>query len=138
MEDRPFNDISFERFIGEDKLMGSRCKSCGRLYVPPRGLCVECGSSEMEWVPVKGDGTLAAFTCIAVGPPFMREEGYDRKRPYCTGVIKLDEGPKVVARIEEVDTLHPETIKVGMPMIAAFLHRGQGDQAKVHLVFRPK
>ena len=41
----------------------------------------------------------------------MVEEGYDRNNPYCSGAVELVEGPRVVARIEGVDTLHPETDK---------------------------
>ena len=32
MEDRPFSDISFESFLNEEKLMGSRCSQCQELY----------------------------------------------------------------------------------------------------------
>ena len=69
---------------------------------------------------------LAAFTCIAVGPPFIIKEGYDRAHPYCTGVAELEEGLRIVARIEGVDTTKPETIKFGTPLTAHFLHRGEG------------
>ena len=35
MEDRPFSDISYELFLNQEKLMGSKCKGCGTQYVPP-------------------------------------------------------------------------------------------------------
>jgi len=138
MEQKPFSDISYEQFLNEEKLMGSRCKKCGALFVPPRTICIKCYSSEMEWVEMGGKGKLAAFTCISVGPPFMIKEGYDRKHPYCSGVVELEEGARVVARIEEVDTNKPETIKVGMPLRAKFLHRGEGENLKTFLAFKPK
>jgi uncharacterized OB-fold protein len=64
MEERPFSDISYEQYLKEEKLMGSRCKKCGALFVPPRSICIKCYSSEMEWVEIKGEGRLHAFTCI--------------------------------------------------------------------------
>ncbi len=137
MEQRPFNDISYEQFLNEEKLMGSRCKKCGTLFVPPRSICIKCYGTEMEWVEMKGKGKLAAFTCISVGPPFMIAEGYDRKRPYCSGVVALDEGTRVVARIEGVDASKPETIKIGAPLQAEFLHRGEGDNLTTFLAFKP-
>lgn len=137
MEGRPFSDSAYEQFLNEEKLMGSRCKECGTLFVPPRPLCIRCYGSEMEWTEVKGQGKLRAFTCIAVVPPSMMEEGYDRKHPYCSGVIELEEGVRVVARIEEVDTTRPENIKVGMPVTAKFLHRGEGGNVKTFLAFKP-
>lgn len=137
MEERLFNDISFEQFLNEHRLMGSRCVKCGTLFVPPRPICITCAGNDMEWVEVAGEGKLVAFTCIAVGPPFMRQEGYGRNRPYCTGVIELNEGPRVVARIEEVDTRRPETIRVGMPLRVKYLHRDEGGIDTTSLAFAP-
>jgi uncharacterized OB-fold protein len=91
----------------------------------------------MQWVEMKGKGKLAAFTCIAIGPPFMVQEGYDRKHPYVSGVVELEEGVKVDARIEEVDGNNPETIKIGTPLTVEFLHRGEGEKAKTYLAFKP-
>lgn len=138
MEKRPFSDVSYEQFLKEEKLMGSRCKSCQSLFVPPRPICVTCHGSEMEWVELKGNGTLAAFTCISIGPPAMIADGYNRKNPYCSGVVALDEGARVDARIEGVDAKKPETIEVGTPMRAKFLHQGEGDKARTYLAFEPK
>ena len=137
MEVSPFNDISYERFLSEEKLMGSRCRDCGALFVPPRAICIECCSSEMDWVEMKGEGKLAAYTCIAIGPPFMAEEGYDRKHPYVSGVVELEEGVKVVARIEGVDGSKPETIEIGTPLKVEFLHRAEGRNPTTFLAFRP-
>jgi len=137
MEERPLSDITYYQFIDEEKLMGSKCKECGQLYVPPRHFCIECHSSDMEWHRMEGKGELAAFTCIFIGPPFMVEQGFDRKNPYCTGVVKLEEGPRVVARIEGVDAGDPESIKVGTPLEVEFLHRAEGEEEVVTLAFRP-
>ena len=137
MEVTPFNDISYERFLSKEKLMGSRCRKCGAFFVPPRAICIKCYSTEMEWIKMKGKGKLAAFTCIAIGPPFMTKEGYDRKHPYVCGVVELDEGVKVVARIEGVNGSKPETIEIGTPLRVEFLHRGEGEDLTTFLTFRP-
>jgi uncharacterized OB-fold protein len=91
----------------------------------------------MEWVEIKGKGRIAAFTCIAIGPPFMIKEGYDRKHPYVCGVVELDEGVRVVARIEGVDGTRPETIKIGAPVKIEFLDRGGDEDSTTFLAFRP-
>jgi uncharacterized OB-fold protein len=137
MELRPFNDISYERFLSEDKLMGSRCRKCGAVSVPPRSICIKCHGSEMEWVEMKGNGKLAAFTCIAIGPPFMIKEGYDRKHPYVSGVVELEGGARVVARIEGVDGNKPESIEIGTRLKVEFLHRGEAENPMTFLAFRP-
>ena len=137
MEERSFSDISYKQFLNEEKLMGSRCKKCEALFLPPRPICIKCHSSEMEWVEMKGTGKLIAFTCIAIGPPFMIAEGFDRKHPYCSGVVELEEGVRTDARIEGVDTNKPEDIKVGMPLNAKFLHRGGEEILRTFLAFEP-
>lgn len=136
MEQRPFNDISYEQFLNEEKLMGSRCRKCNALFVPPRSICTKCYGMDMEWAQMKGRGKLAAFTCIAVGPPSMMSEGYNRKHPYVCGVVELEEGARIVARIEGVDGTKPETIKIGTPLQAEFLHRKENNSRTV-LAFRP-
>ena len=138
MEQRPFSDISYETFLNEDKLMGSRCGKCGALSVPPRPICVEFHSSDMAWEEMTGKGKLSAFTCIAIGPPFMIEEGYDRHNPYCSGVVELEEGARVDARIEGVDTKQPETINVGMPLKVRYLHRNKDGLDFTYLAFAPE
>jgi uncharacterized OB-fold protein len=137
MEERSFSDISYEKFLNEERLMGSRCKGCGTQYVPPRSICVDCYGSEMEWIEMKGRGRLAAFTCINIPPPFMIAQGYNRKNPYCTGVVELEEGARVDARIEGVDCAKPEDIKVGMPLKVKYLHREEGEKSETYLAFEP-
>lgn len=68
----------------------------------------------------------------------MVEQGFDRKNPYCTGVVQLDEGPRVVARIENVDAQHPEDIKVGTPLSIKFVEQPQGDTSHACLIFVPR
>ncbi|MBL7205325.1 MAG: Zn-ribbon domain-containing OB-fold protein [Desulfobacteraceae bacterium] len=138
MEERPFSDISFEKFLNEEKLMGSRCEGCDTVFVPPRSVCTTCYQPKMQWVEMKGKGKLAAFTCITIAPPFMIEQGYNRKNPYCSGVVELEEGGRVDARIEGVDAGKPEDIKVGMPLKVKFLHRIEGEKKETYLAFEPE
>jgi uncharacterized OB-fold protein len=92
----------------------------------------------MEWVEMQGKGKLAAFTCINIPPPFMITQGYNRKNPYCTGVVELEEGGRVDARIEGVDAGKPEDINVGMPLKVKYLHRQDGDKIETYLAFEPE
>ena len=67
----------------------------------------------------------------------MVAQGYNRKRPYISGVAELDEGGRVDARIEGVDAMKPESIRIGMPMKAAFIHRKDVDVPETYLAFEP-
>ena len=137
VEEKTISVFNFNRFLDQNKLMGSRCKKCGTLFLPPRSICIKCYKTEMDWVQMKGKGKLVTFTSINVGPTWMVEEGYDRKHPYCSGVVDLEEGVRIDARIEGVDGSKPETIKVGMPLTVEFLHRGEGDDMHTFLAFKP-
>lgn len=134
METRPISDISFEAYLTEGRLMGSRCGGCGRLYVPPRPICPGCHGSQMDWAQMSGRGKLAAFTCIAIGPAAMIAEGYNRHNPYCSAVIELDEGVRVDARLEGIDPKKPEAIAIGTPLKVKYLQRGD---KQTRLAFEP-
>lgn len=137
MEDRPFSTVSVKKFLNENKLMGSKCKKCGALFSPPRPICIKCYSQEMEWVELKGKGKLVTFTSIYVGPPWMVAQGYDRQHPYISGVVELEEGVKIDARITGVDANKPEAIKIGTPLRVEFLHMGEADKMDTFLAFKP-
>lgn len=137
MTPRPFNDIAYNQFLNEEKLMGSECKACGGRFVPPRPMCPMCRHAELEWVEMSGRGRLAAFTCITIAPPFMMAQGYHRKNPYVSGVVELESGGRVDARIEGVDPFRPESIRVGMPLKALFLHRREAEPPETYLAFEP-
>ena len=107
------SDTSYEHFLSEGKIMGSRCQDCQTLYLPPRPLCPKCEGKDMKWAELEGVGKLVAFTCISIGPSFMRELGFDRNNPYCSGVVGLEDGVKMNALIDGFDNKKPEDIKIG-------------------------
>jgi uncharacterized OB-fold protein len=135
MEDRDFTAPSFYQFLAEGKLMGSRCRSCGALHVPPRAMCPACYGEEMEWVEMSGEGRLLAFTTIHIAPTAMIEAGYDRNNPYCVGIVQLAQGPAISAQILGMDPTRPQEIEIGTPLRVAFIQRGEGEQARTYLAF---
>lgn len=135
MPEREFTRESFQSFLNDKKLMGARCSNCESLYVPPRPLCPNCYSESMEWVQMGGQATLRAFTVVAVAPSAMVKAGYGRDNPYCSGIAGLAEGPSISAQIVGVDVSQPETIRIGTPLSAVYLERGEGEEAKRFLAF---
>jgi uncharacterized OB-fold protein len=108
--------VAYNKSLNERRLMGSRCKKCGHLTIPPKPVCPKCNGPEMEMVEIKGKGKIAAYTVVAVGAPLMVEEGYGRDRHYCCGIVELEEGAKICTRISGVDISRPEEIKIGTPV----------------------
>lgn len=133
---RPFSAAAFDQYIAEHKLMVSRCTKCGGNYVPPRAICPKCHNDQMEWVDTVGRGTLAAFTVIYSGPTFMVEQGFDRKTPYISGIVALEEGAFISARITGIDPLKPEAIQIGAPLTKDFVEFGESEAKKTCLAFK--
>jgi uncharacterized OB-fold protein len=136
MNDMEFTSINYYKALGEHKLVGSRCKSCRKLYFPARPMCPECHGKEMEAVELSGKGKLAAYSVIYIAPTAMIQAGFDRKNPYCAAVVQLEEGPSICAQVIGADVTHPETIKIGSPVTVTFLERGEGDAKKTFLGFQ--
>lgn len=135
--ERDFTIKSYLDYLSEKKLMGSKCKDCGETYVPVRKLCIKCNKANMKWTEMSGNGKIAAFTTITVGTPFFVEKGYNRNRPYCFSVIKLDEGPMISGQLIGVDESKPETINIGMPVKATFIETDLKGESRVDLGFEP-
>lgn len=99
----------FIDYLDQGKLMGTKCKKCGKLFFPPRADCCECLSSDMEWFEVKGKGKLLSFTKLSYAPV-----GFEKVLPYTLGL--LDYGDyKVFGWISK--DVPEEEIKVGMEMV---------------------
>ena len=132
----PFTAESFYNYLSTEKrLMGVRCRACGKLSVEPRSICPACHGGAMEWHQFSGKGSLSAFTSISIVPVYMSQRGYGRSNPYCAGVIALEEGPRVAARILGVDASNPQFIMVGTKMV---MDLSELDPEKPAVAFRPE
>ncbi len=104
MSEKEFTLKNYFDFLTEGKLMGSKCKKCGKLYVPPRKFCGNCAASDhFEWIKFTGNGVLATFSLIHVGARYFSEQGYSMKKPYCFSVVQLDEGPSFSGHLVGID-----------------------------------
>jgi uncharacterized OB-fold protein len=128
---------AFQQHLNEGRLMATRCQGCGALHLPPRPHCPHCHGEEMAWEALSGRGRLAAFAAIHIGLSAMIAAGYDRARPYCSGIVQLEEGPAVSAQIVGVDPSHPEAITIGLPLRATFIERGADQKRQSYLAFEP-
>ena len=113
-----FNAANFYKKLQEaGQLTGIRCKNCGHTAPEARPMCPVCHRFEVEWHAFSGRASLATFTCISIVPEYMGRKGYGRDNPYCTGIVTLEEGPRISARITGVDGSQPQNIRTGMSMV---------------------
>ncbi len=108
----PFTIEQFFRFLKEKKLMAAKCSRCGTMYLPPRPLCSNCYSKDLEWVQFKPSGILATFTVIHVAP-----EPFQSMAPYAYGIIELENGLRLPGIIRNVER---EKLKVGTELTVDF------------------
>lgn len=88
------------------RLLGTRCRACGKVHYPQRRVCPECLSREMEVFQFKGTGTIYSYTVIN-SPP----EGYEFCKPYASALVELEEGEIVTAQLTDCDL---EDLSIGM------------------------
>jgi uncharacterized OB-fold protein len=74
-----------------DELAIARCAACGRYLWYPAARCPGCESDRIEWVPVRGDGTL--FTWVVVRHAFL--PAFESMVPFVTALVALDDDPAV-------------------------------------------
>ena len=87
------------------RLEGTVCKNCGAKFFPPRDVCAECRSTEMQAHEFDGHGELYSFTTIYQAPM-----GFESQVPYSVGMVKLDEGPMIEAQLADTN---PADLKIG-------------------------
>src|SRR3989337_4373543 len=74
----------FFHALVEKRIIATRCPRCKRVLMPPRPFCERCFVPLDEWVEVKQQGTLEAFTVC-----YARFTGLPDP-PYCLSLVKLD------------------------------------------------
>lgn len=96
-------DAWHARLISEGRLEVQLCASCARRVFPPRTLCPHCGGGELAFRPVSGLGTVYSTTVVR-----QRDaEG----GPYNLALVDLDEGVRLMSRIEG---LLPQDVRIGL------------------------
>jgi uncharacterized OB-fold protein len=108
----PFTIEQFYKNINQGKLMGAKCKKCGKLHLPPRPLCDDCYSKDFEWTEVPAKGKLLTYTVIHIAP-----SQFQSMAPYAMGIVQLENDSKLPGMIRGVNL---EQIKVGMELSMDF------------------
>ena len=116
------------------KLIGHKCKKCGSVNFPPKGVCKYCNaSSEFAEVRLSGRGKVYTFTLIGAGgapPEFAEQEKAGGVYPVT--IVELDEGPKVIGQMADVN---PKDVTIGMP-VRAELRRIYEEEGVVRYGFK--
>ncbi|MCX4669210.1 OB-fold domain-containing protein [Streptomyces sp. NBC_01381] len=71
--------------LADRKVVGERCPSCHKVYVPPRGACPTCGVATTEAVEVGPRGTVTTYCIVNI-----KAKNLDIEVPYVYAHIALD------------------------------------------------
>jgi uncharacterized OB-fold protein len=76
-----------------------RCGACRAECVPPQPVCPQCGADDaLERCALPATGRLYSFTIVHVPP-----EGREAESPYALGIVELEGGARITARIDTKD-----------------------------------
>lgn len=101
------------------RIMGTRCHTCKRVYVPARPTCFVCFNPMDEWAAVSDQGTLMTYTVV-----YQAEPSYPAETPFVYGIIKLDGADTGITHI--INEVSPKNLRIGMRMQAVFRDKRVG------------
>lgn len=78
--------------LKEGKVYMTQCKKCGEKFFPPQADCPKCLESNVNWIPLNGEGELLTCTMISVKP-----STYAHYPDYMVGIAHMKEGVRVLA-----------------------------------------
>jgi uncharacterized OB-fold protein len=121
----PFFDAA-----ADGRLLIRRCAACGHWIAPYMRMgvtldrCPACTSDRLEWAEASGRGTLVTWTVVHQAG---RRRADDEHGAHPVGVVELDEGPWLTARLDADGT----DLAAGMELQVAFVRPGGGEPVPV-------
>ena len=121
----PFFDAA-----ADGRLLIRRCGACGHWVAPYLRMgatldrCPACSSDRLGWAEASGRGTLVTWTVVHPG---RREPAEVGAGAHAVGVVELDEGPWLTARLDADGA----DLTAGMAVAVAFVRPGGGEPVPV-------
>ena len=111
-EAQPFWDAA-----AQNKLVMQRCQDCRAYIWTPRPACFECGSANVAWTQLSGNGKVYSFTVIRQVVGRAASKAFEPDIPYVVAWIDLDEGPRMISNVIGCPA---EDVKLGMKVAVVF------------------
>lgn len=102
----------------EGRLVLARCDRCESVIWYPRQFCPRCHTTDVSWFDASGRGHVYSFTIVRQAPPPWRDS-----LPYVIAYVELDEGPRVLTNIVDVDV---REVVVGAEVRVVFDRSAEG------------
>ncbi len=97
------------------KIIGNKCPTCAKVFVPPRKICGKCFETidfDNHWVELDGIGTLLNFTTT----PYMITEAGKEKTSETTliGMVRFEGSDTAV--VYKILGVEEQGLKIGLKM----------------------
>jgi len=94
----------YENLREHEKLSTTKCKDCGATHWPPRVVCRDCLSENLEWIDFPEEAKISSFSVSTAGvaPQF--------KPPVVFAIMDYDNGVRIISPLVETA---PEDVAVG-------------------------
>lgn len=115
------------------RLQGSKCKKCGKKFLPPKKACPSCKSTEMESYIAPRTGKVLSWSVITEAPTKFKKYA-----PYVLGLVELEDGNRIIAQLTDVKE---KELEFGMPVkgvVRRFYEDGEGGLIHYGYKFVPK
>lgn len=122
MTDQIGPEAQWRQALSQGRFMLQRSPADGRHFYPPRVIAPSPGGDALEWVEASGRGTVYSVTTISPKPP---------AEPYNVVLVDLDEGPRMMSRVEGVPAAE---VTIGMAVRARI---GRQADSEPILLFDP-
>jgi uncharacterized protein len=117
--------------LRDSQLTTTQCRDCDEIHFPPRIVCPECTSDDLEYVDLPHEGELFAFSEVRGGLPLgLREHDV----PYVVAVVDL--GPVTLSG--RVDDASYSDLEIGDPVSLKIVEiDGPTNEERVFYRFEP-
>ena len=112
--------IFFIELKNNKKILGTKCKKCGKTWMPPRIKCSDC-YKDTYWVEMKQAGSIEVSTIV-----WYTTSDFIQNIPYGIAFIKLDGADTAVLQGIFSENLVPSKVKKGQRVKAIFKKEREG------------
>lgn len=115
-------EAAWREALADGRLILQRARASGSLFFPPRLIEPRTGDADWEWVEASALGTVYSVTVVARRPP---------AEPYNVVLVTLDDGPRLMSRVEAMPA---GDVAIGLRVRARI---AAGDDGEPLLLFDP-
>ena len=113
----------------QERILGTKCPECKKVYLPPRKVCPACFVKAGEWVELGPEGEVVSFTVVQRQLPALK-----KPVPVIFALVRL-EGAHT-ALLHYLGEVKPEQVKIGMRVRPKFARERKGQITDIEY-FRP-